>query len=101
MNWNDYRKELLADISEFEKLSPDVMAGLHQVSASATKTARLDSKTRSLIALAVAVTTRCDGCISVHAEQLSNTGTRNVLVHQIETASHKRSGAALTNFNRD
>ncbi|PSD25434.1 hypothetical protein C7E12_20865, partial [Stenotrophomonas maltophilia] len=32
------------------------------------QTNHLDAKTRELIALAVAVTTRCDGCITVHVD---------------------------------
>ncbi len=34
----------------------------------------LDAKTRELIALAVAVTTRCESCISVHAEEAVKAG---------------------------
>ena len=32
----------------------------------------LDAKTRELIALAVAITTRCESCISVHAAAAAN-----------------------------
>jgi AhpD family alkylhydroperoxidase len=38
------------------------------------KTGRLDAKTRELIALAVAISLRCDGCITVHTEAARKTG---------------------------
>src|SRR5258705_5709213 len=38
------------------------------------KTGRLDVKTRELIALAVAISLRCDGCITVHTEAARKTG---------------------------
>lgn len=66
LNWNEYRNELSTRIGEIAKLSPDTLAGYKALSGAGAKTGHLDAKTRELIALAVAVTTRCDGCIAVH-----------------------------------
>ncbi|TWB58757.1 AhpD family alkylhydroperoxidase [Bradyrhizobium sacchari] len=49
-------------------LSPDAVRGYTTVAGAASKTGRLDAKTRELIALAVAVSLRCDGCIAIHAQ---------------------------------
>jgi glutamate-5-semialdehyde dehydrogenase len=49
------------------KANPALMAGIRGLSASQNGNGALDPKTRELIALAVAVTTRCDSCIAVHA----------------------------------
>jgi AhpD family alkylhydroperoxidase len=38
------------------------------------KTGHLDAKTRELIALAVAISLRCDGCITVHAAEAKKLG---------------------------
>ena len=100
MNWNEYREELLADMSAFEKLSPNVMAGLQQVSE-AGKTPRLDPKTRSLIALALAVTTRCEGCISVHAKNAADRGaTPEEVAEALGVAISLNAGAALVYSTR-
>ena len=40
----------------------------------AAKTGKLDPKMHELIALAVAVTTRCDGCIAVHSKKAVELG---------------------------
>ena len=44
--------------------SPETVGAYRQVCAAGTKEAHLDAKTRELISLAVAVTTRSDGCIA-------------------------------------
>src|SRR3546814_1933291 len=68
LDWNDYRDELKTRIGEVGKLSPDTVRGYATLSGAGAKTGHLDAKTRELIALAVAVTTRCDGCITVHVD---------------------------------
>src|SRR3569623_3323680 len=77
MNWLDYREALLGRIGDLGKLSPDTLAGYQTLSQAGRKTGHIDAKTRELIALAVAGTTRCDGCITVHTgEALKHGATR-------------------------
>src|SRR5690606_5884749 len=55
----------------------------------------LDDKTRELIALAVAVTTRCDGCISSHAAAAQKAGASVEEVSEaLGTAVALNAGAA-------
>ena len=68
LDWNDYRKQLAVGVKEVGQLSPDTIKGYVALSAAGQKTNLLGAKIRELIALAVAVTVRCDGCITVHAE---------------------------------
>ncbi len=68
LEWNNYRQQLTVRIGEIAKLSPDTMRGYQALSAAGQKSNLLGPKTRELIALAVAVTVRCDGCIAVHAD---------------------------------
>jgi alkylhydroperoxidase family enzyme len=65
LNWNEYRSGLLATIGKFAKLQPEFMKGFQQMDKGASENKHLDPKTHELIALAVAVTTRCDGCLAV------------------------------------
>ena len=66
LNWNEYRNQILARIGEIGKLSPDTIKGYMTLGGAGAKTGHLDAKTRELIALAVAISLRCDGCITVH-----------------------------------
>ena len=68
-DWNTYRDVLISRVGDLAKLTPDTIRGLTLMEGAAAKTGHLDAKTHELIALAVAVTTRCDGCISVHAKK--------------------------------
>ncbi len=55
----------------------------------------LSAKTRELIALAVAVTTRCDGCISSHAAAAAKAGaTDEELTDALGVAIAMNAGAA-------
>ena len=96
LDWNGYRNELGTRIGELGKLSPDTVRGYSTLSAAGSKTSHLDAKTRELIALAVAVTTRCDGCITVHVDAaLKNGATREEISEALGVAVALNAGAAL------
>ena len=96
LDWNGYRSELGARIGEMGKLSPDTVRGYSTLSGAGAKTNHLDAKTRELIALAVAVTTRCDGCITVHVDAALKAGaTREEISEALGVAVALNAGAAL------
>jgi AhpD family alkylhydroperoxidase len=96
LDWVAYRKELLGRIGEVGKLSPDTLAGYQTLSRAGDKTGHLDPKTRELIALAVAVTARCDGCITVHvADALKKGASREEIAEALGVAVALNAGAAL------
>ncbi|GLQ43782.1 alkyl hydroperoxide reductase AhpD [Dyella nitratireducens] len=96
LDWLDYRKQLMGRIGEIGKLSPDTVAGYQTLSKAAQKTGKLDAKTRELIALAVAVTTRCDGCITVHTgEALKHGASHEEIAEALGVAIALNAGAAL------
>ncbi|ATR83659.1 carboxymuconolactone decarboxylase family protein [Pseudomonas sp. FFUP_PS_473] len=96
LDWNEYRKQLTAGIRDLKQLSPDTVSGYLTASAAGEKTNHLDAKTRELISLAVAVTTRCDGCIAVHSAQAVKHGaTREEIAEALGVAIAMNAGAAL------
>jgi AhpD family alkylhydroperoxidase len=96
LNWNEYHKELLTQIGEIAGISPDTVRGYSTLSGAGQKTGKLDAKTRELIALAVAVTTRCDGCIVVHTDAALKQGaTKEEIVEALGVAVALNAGAAL------
>ena len=101
LNWNDYRNQILARVGEIGKLSPDTVKGYTTLSGAGAKTGRLDAKTRELIALAVAITLRCDGCITVHtaaAKKLD--ATKEEIAEALGVAISVNAGAALVYSTR-
>lgn len=96
MDWKAYRNALVGRIGELGKLSPDSVGGYMMASGAGAKTGHLDEKTRQLISLAVAVTTRCDGCISVHSQKaVENGATREEVAEALGVAIAMNAGAAL------
>lgn len=53
---------------------PDVYKGYGALHAAAMGAGDLDVKTKELIALAIAVTVRCDGCMASHAKAAARAG---------------------------
>jgi len=96
LNWEEYRSQLLTTIGEIGKVSPDLLRGYRTISEAGDKTAKLDPKTRELIALAVAVTVRCDGCITTHTTAAIKHGaTKEEVVEALGVAITVNAGAAL------
>ena len=67
-DWPVMASELSADLRTLRAGAPEVMKGFSAVAQAALKADALDTRTKELIALAIAVATRCDGCIAFHAE---------------------------------
>lgn len=96
LDWNEYQKELSNTISKIMETSPDIVRGYSQISGAGAKTAKLDAKTRELIAIAVAVTTRCDGCITFHTDAAIKAGaSKEEIVEALGVAVALNAGAAL------
>jgi AhpD family alkylhydroperoxidase len=53
---------------------PDVMAGYGALHDAAFLEGALDVKTKELIALSIAITRECDGCIAAHGRNLARLG---------------------------
>lgn len=95
-DWNEYQQHLLATIGEMAKISPDTVGGYSSLSKAGAKTGHLDAKTRELIALAVAVTRQCDGCITIHTDAAVKHGaTREEVMESLGVAIAVNAGAAL------
>ena len=95
-DWNTYRQQVIAGVGELSKLSPDTVRGYGTLGGAGAKTGHLDAKTRELIALAVAISLRCDGCITVHAEAARKLGaTKEEIAEALGVAVSINAGAAI------
>jgi len=101
LDWNTYRQQVLTGVGEIGKLSPDTVKGYMGLSGAAQKTGHLGAKVNELIALAVAVSQRCDGCITVHTDAAIKHGaTREEIAEALGTAITVNAGAALVYSTR-
>src|SRR5712664_4166639 len=96
LDWNGYRQQLATIIAEIAKAAPDLVRGYRMLASSRATSSALDAKTRELVALAVAVTLRCDGCITTHVELARKQGaSSSEIVDALGIAVMVNAGAAL------
>ena len=78
MNENSYGKSVLEELRplhrELRRAIPDVYKGFAEFHHAAFAPGALDAKDKELIALAIGVIQRCDGCIASHAEGAARAG---------------------------
>ncbi|MFT9400207.1 carboxymuconolactone decarboxylase family protein [Acetobacter sp.] len=100
-DWNAYRTHLSQNVKVLAKLSPNTLKGLQTLETPEPDKKHLDDKTRELISLAVAVTTRCDGCIAVHTVGAKKAGaTKEEIAEALGVAVALNAGAALVYSSR-
>lgn len=73
-NYSDMTKRIAGDLKKLRKDIPDTMQAFSALAQAATRDGALDKKTKELIALALGVAARCDGCIGFHTEALVKLG---------------------------
>jgi AhpD family alkylhydroperoxidase len=59
---------------ELRRMIPDVYKGFAALHDAALVEGTLDTKTKELIALAIAISSECDGCIAAHAHAAAEHG---------------------------
>jgi AhpD family alkylhydroperoxidase len=93
LDWNEYRRD--------RPPQPRHCQGLYGLNASGAKKNLLGAEVRELIALAVAVTARCDGCITVHTDAaIKNGATEDEVAEALGVAIAVNAGAALVYSTR-
>jgi len=96
LDWNNYRTDLMQRLGELGKLTPETMKGVVALGNACNKTDLLGAKVRELIALACAVTTRCDGCIAFHADAAVKAGATDAeIAEALGVAVNLNAGAAV------
>jgi AhpD family alkylhydroperoxidase len=67
-DWPQMTRDLSGAIKEVRLGAPEVMKAFSAMASAATSEGTLDTRTKELIALAIAVAIRCDGCVAFHAK---------------------------------
>lgn len=83
-------------LAKFRKEMPEVMGGFSTMAQSASKDGALSKKTKELIALAIGVASRCDGCIGFHIKTLIRLDvTREEIMETLGMAVYMGGGPSL------
>jgi len=82
-DYKEITKRISTNLKTLRKDIPETMQGFSALAAAATKDGVLDKKTKELIALAIGVSTRCDGCIGFHTEALVKLGATKAEIEEV------------------
>ncbi|MBN2045414.1 MAG: carboxymuconolactone decarboxylase family protein [Anaerolineales bacterium] len=96
MNYPEKYKKILECMGTYGKASPDVMKSFQGLHHAAGSDGVLDTKTKELIALSIAVVVRCGGCIAFHVHDAIKAGaTREEIIEALDVAVLMGGGPAL------
>ena len=73
-SYQQLTRDISRNLTPLRTHNPDVMQGFGALSKAAMATGALDEKTKELIAMAIGVANRCDGCLGFHAKALVRLG---------------------------
>lgn len=73
-HYHDVQEELRGPYRRLGELVPDVVSGYAALHRGAMGEGALPATTKELIALAIAITRECDGCIAAHARGAARRG---------------------------
>jgi len=83
-------------IKELGASIPDTIAGFNSLHKASTAEGVLSTKTKELIALGIAITVRCDGCIAFHVHDAIESGASSEeIIETIGVAVMMGGGPAL------
>ncbi|MBL9057327.1 MAG: carboxymuconolactone decarboxylase family protein [Rhodobacteraceae bacterium] len=73
-SYQEKTREIRNELRSLHKLNPETAKGFGALSAGAMADGPLDKKQREYVALAIAVTQRCEPCVNLHVEALMKAG---------------------------
>lgn len=95
-NYTDIIASINRGIMELRKEQPEALAGFSALAKGAMQAGELSEQTKELIALAIGVAGRCDGCIGFHAKALVRLGaSRSAVIETLAVAVYMGGGPSL------
>ena len=95
-DWEAFVTQTDQRMGEVRKGIPDVAKGFGALAKAATAPGALDAKTKELIALAIGITARCDGCLAYHARAAARLGaSRDEILEVIGVSVYMGGGPSM------
>ncbi len=93
MDWDGFMNETVENITALSREMPATARGFNAMGAAAKTSGALDEKTKEIMALGIAIATRCDSCIGFHIKSLIRLGiTRDELCEALAMATYMGGG---------
>ncbi|GLO76231.1 alkyl hydroperoxide reductase AhpD [Phaeobacter italicus] len=96
MDWTAFMSEIESEINTYAKEVPATMKGFAAMGAAAKTNGALSEKTKEIMALGIAIATRCDSCIGFHTKSLVRLGTtRDEFCEALAMATYMGGGPSM------
>ena len=95
-NWDEFIHQTDRRMADIRRGVPGVAKGFAEVAKAAIAPGALDSKTKELIALAIGIAARCDGCLAYHIRAAIRCGAnRQEILETIGVAVYMGGGPSM------
>lgn len=95
-DWPQISRELSQELRELRAGTPETMKAFSSLARAALEPKALDTKTKELLALGIAVAIRCDACVGFHAEAAVKQGaTRDEIMETMGLAIYMGAGPSV------
>ncbi|MCA1773447.1 MAG: carboxymuconolactone decarboxylase family protein [Halomonas sp.] len=96
-DWNKTTQELTELMQDIGKNIPDVAKGFTLMAKGANEEGALSHKYKELMALAIGISVRCEGCIAFHSKAAAELGTtRDEVMEMLGVCMYMGGGPAFT-----
>lgn len=93
VDWEKFMDDTVENITALSKELPQTARGFNAMGVAAKTPGALDEKTKEIMALGIAIATRCDSCIGFHIKSLIRLGiTRAELCEALAMATFMGGG---------
>jgi AhpD family alkylhydroperoxidase len=95
-HYQEVTKQIAKRMGALGKAVPNVMQSFQAMNKAAMANGVLDAKTKELIALAIGVAARCEGCVGFHTQALARLGaTREEVMETLGVAISMGGGPSV------
>lgn len=95
-SYKELAGQLGAKLKEFKQEIPETMQGFNQMGKATHDDGALSAKTKELIAMAIGISARCQGCLAFHAQACVKMGvTRAEFEEMLQVAVYMGGGPSL------
>lgn len=95
-DWDSFVAQTDARMAALRKGAPEMAKAFGGLAKAATAEGALSPKTKELVALAIGIAARCDGCLAYHARAAARFGaTREEVLETISVAVYMGGGPSM------
>ncbi|MCR6734114.1 MAG: carboxymuconolactone decarboxylase family protein [Afipia sp.] len=93
--------DVITGVGAIREVAPGAMKAFAALSAAATATNAIDTKTKELMALAISIAVHCDGCVAYHTEMARQRGASREEVAETVTLAVYMGGGPAAVYGAD